>query len=157
MHIQFVVHCLCLLCSAGSTWCLGRSSEFLRTSSLRTSQYCRSCIPLSVCLWNDLGVRVFDGVGLAGLKSRVNASLLEWIALSLFVFQCFLFLFLPSVGRLCEVWVLIIKGCIHSLPALHCRQFKILMKIIINTQNKSPNVYRGKTAFGSSTWVAFCV
>ena len=39
----------------------------------RTSQYRRSFIPLSVSLWNDLVDPVFDGVGLAGFKSRSNA------------------------------------------------------------------------------------
>ena len=28
---------------------------------------------LSASLWNDLNVYVFDGVGLAGFKSRANA------------------------------------------------------------------------------------
>ena len=41
----------------------------------RTSQYCRTFIPLSVSLWNDLVDPVFDGVGLAGFKSRSNAFL----------------------------------------------------------------------------------
>ena len=40
----------------------------------RTFQY-RSFVPLSVSLWNDLTDPVFDGVGLAGFKSRVNAFL----------------------------------------------------------------------------------
>ena len=42
----------------------------------RTSQYRRNFVPLSVSLWNDLGCSVFDGVGLAGFKSRANAFLL---------------------------------------------------------------------------------
>ena len=42
----------------------------------RTSQYRRSFVPLSVSLWNDLSDPVFDGVGLAGFMSRVNAFLL---------------------------------------------------------------------------------
>ena len=42
----------------------------------RTSQYGRTFIPFSVSLWNDLANPVFDGVGLAGFKSRANASLL---------------------------------------------------------------------------------
>ena len=42
----------------------------------RTSQYHRTFIPLSVSLWNDLSDPVFDGVGLAGFKSRANAFLL---------------------------------------------------------------------------------
>ena len=42
----------------------------------RTSQYRRTFILLSVSLWNDLSNPVFDGVGLAGFKSRANAFLL---------------------------------------------------------------------------------
>ena len=42
----------------------------------RTSQYRRTFVPLSVSLWNDLTDPVFDGVGLAGFKSRANAFLL---------------------------------------------------------------------------------
>ena len=38
-----------------------------------TSQYCRTFVPLSVCLWKDLSDPVFDGMGLAGFKSRANA------------------------------------------------------------------------------------
>ena len=39
----------------------------------RTSQYSRTFIPLSVSHWNDLANPIFDGVGLAGFKSRANA------------------------------------------------------------------------------------
>ena len=42
----------------------------------RTSQYRRTFVPLSVSLWNDLSDPVFDGVGLAGFKSRANVFLL---------------------------------------------------------------------------------
>ena len=42
----------------------------------RTSQYRSSFISLSVSLWNDLASLVFDGVGLAGFKSRANDFLL---------------------------------------------------------------------------------
>ena len=42
----------------------------------RTSQYCQTFIPLSVSLWNDLSVSVFDRVELAGFKSSANAFLL---------------------------------------------------------------------------------
>ena len=48
-----------------------------------TSQYHRTFIPLSVSLLNDLANPVFDGVGLAGFKSRANAFLLAQAALSL--------------------------------------------------------------------------
>ena len=41
-----------------------------------TLQYSRTFIPFSVSLWNDLANPIFDGVGLAGFKSRANASLL---------------------------------------------------------------------------------
>ena len=40
--------------------------------SYRTSQYRLTFIPWSVSLWNDLSYPVFDGVGLAGFKSRAN-------------------------------------------------------------------------------------
>ena len=42
----------------------------------RTSQHRRTFILLSVSLWNDLVNPVFDGVALAGFKSRSNAFLL---------------------------------------------------------------------------------
>ena len=32
--------------------------------------------PFPVSLWNDLAIPIFDGVGLAGFKSRANAPLL---------------------------------------------------------------------------------
>ena len=42
----------------------------------RTSQYRRIFVPFSVSLRNELSDPVFDGVGLAGFKSRANAFLL---------------------------------------------------------------------------------
>ena len=45
-------------------------------SRCRTLQYSSTFIPFSVSLLNDLANHVFDGVGLAGFKSRANASLL---------------------------------------------------------------------------------
>ena len=45
-------------------------------SGCRTLQYSRTFIPFSVSLWNDLANPVFDGVRLAGFKSRATASLL---------------------------------------------------------------------------------
>ena len=42
----------------------------------KTSQYHRTFIPWPVSLWNDLSDPVFDGVGLAGFKSRANALIL---------------------------------------------------------------------------------
>ena len=44
--------------------------------SCRTSQYRWTFVPFSVSLWNDLSDPVFDGVGLAGFKSRANTFLL---------------------------------------------------------------------------------
>ena len=49
----------------------------------RTLQHSRTFIPFSVSLWNDLANLVFDAVGLAGFKSRANASLLAEAAQSL--------------------------------------------------------------------------
>ena len=42
----------------------------------KTLQYSRTFIPFQVSLWNDPANPVFDGVRLAGFKSRTNASLL---------------------------------------------------------------------------------
>ena len=42
----------------------------------RTLQYLRTFIPVSVSVWDDLADPVFDGVGLAGFKSRANVLLL---------------------------------------------------------------------------------
>ena len=42
----------------------------------RISQYLRSFVPLSVSRWHDLCDPVFDGVALAGFKSKANAFLL---------------------------------------------------------------------------------
>ena len=49
----------------------------------KTLQYSKTFIPFKVPLWNDLANPVFNGVGLAGFKSRANASLLALAALSL--------------------------------------------------------------------------
>ena len=39
------------------------------------SQYHRTFIPLSVCLWKDVADPVFVGVGLVGFKSRADSYL----------------------------------------------------------------------------------
>ena len=46
---------------------------FYAPPSSKTSLYRRTFILLSVSLWNDLGNPVFDGVGLAGFKSKATA------------------------------------------------------------------------------------
>ena len=70
----------------------------------RTSQYRRTFILLKVSLWNDLVDPVFDGVRLAGFKSGSNAFLL--VALSIFVFNYFPFLFFSSIGWSCRLDIL---------------------------------------------------
>ena len=45
----------------------------------RTSRFRKNFIPLSVYLWNELGDPVFDGVGLAGFKSKANFFLLAYL------------------------------------------------------------------------------
>ena len=42
----------------------------------RTSRYCRTFVPLSLSLWNDLADPVLDGVGLSGFTSRASAFFL---------------------------------------------------------------------------------
>ena len=65
--------------SAGYMQCSGLTSVYL----CATSQYHRTLVPLSVSLWNDLADPIFDGLGLAGFKSRANAFLLAYAAVSL--------------------------------------------------------------------------
>ena len=48
-------------------------------------------VPLSLSLWNYFNDPVFDGVGLAGFKSRANAFMLT---LLLFIFVSYYFIFL---------------------------------------------------------------
>ena len=68
----------------------------------RTSQYRRTFVPFSVSLWNNLSDPVFDGVGLAGFKSRANAFLLaqllaHFLSPTVFPFSSF-FLWVGVVG-----------------------------------------------------------
>ena len=81
----------------------------------RTSQYCRTFVPLSVSLWNNLSDPVFDGRRLAGFKSRATAFLLAQSALS---FCLLLFSFsLTCMGWLCGFDVFILIECPHSLSS----------------------------------------
>ena len=68
-------------------------SHSLAPPCCRTSQYHRTFVSLSVSLWNNLGDPVFDGVGLAGSKSRTNAFLLAKSALSFSLLMFYLFIF----------------------------------------------------------------
>ena len=68
----------------------------------RTSQNRRTFIPWSVSLWNDLSDPVFDGVRLAGFKSRANAFLLalllaHFLSPAVFPFSSF-FLWVGAAG-----------------------------------------------------------
>ena len=79
----------------------------------RSSQYSRTFIPLSVSLWNDLANPVFDGMGLAGLKSRASAFLLAYAVISLlYSSTLFPFLFFLSIGRYCGAGVFGLIECI---------------------------------------------
>ena len=70
-------------------------------------------------IWNDLANSVFDGVGLAGLKSRANASLLANVALSLLQSSTFFpFLFFLSIGWYCGAGVFGLIGCIPLSDSL---------------------------------------
>ena len=64
--------------------------------------------PVSISVY-DLGDSVFDGVGLAGFKSRANAFLLA--ARSIFASYCFPFLSFHSVGWYCWAGVFGLMGC----------------------------------------------
>ena len=101
----------------------------------RTSQYCRSFVPLSVFLWiNDLSDPVFDGVGLAGFKSRAKAFRLAWSALSflsptVLSFSSFHGLVVWGWG-LCNDRVFSFS-LPHSFPALHSGLQLIIILIVL--------------------------
>ena len=68
---------------------------------------CRTLVPLSVSLWNDPAAPVFDGVELAGFKSRANVFIgLSW-SIPTIVFYYF-FIFLLPVYRL-VLWGLVLR------------------------------------------------
>ena len=95
-------------------------------SRCRTSQYSKIFMPLSVSLWNDLSDPVFEGVRLAGFKSRANVffywpKLLASFFLSTFFPFSSFFLYGGIVGL--GVIGLIGWGVNRSLPAVHCGPF----------------------------------
>ena len=59
-------------------------------------QYHRTCVSLSVSLWNLLYDLVLDGAGFTGIKTRVNAFLLAKSSPSFCL--CYFFLFVTLVG-----------------------------------------------------------
>ena len=79
----------------------------------RTSQNHRIFIPLSMSLWNDLADPVFDGVGLAGFKTRANYF---FIGVSFTIHTIFFFYFsfflLSVFGWYCGAGVFGCIGCI---------------------------------------------
>ena len=98
------MHCLCRMCwlvLLVVLWLL--IGTRLRTLAVEHLSISEPLCP-SLCLFpNDLGHPVFDGVGLAGFKSRANAFPLTYSAFS---FRLLLFsFFLPSMGWLWGVGV----------------------------------------------------
>ena len=65
----------------------------------RASHYRRTFIPLSVSLWNDLADPVFDGVGLAALKSK-DIAFIFFLSCSISFCLRLFSLSLHSVNRL---------------------------------------------------------
>ena len=125
---------LTVCASAGYTRCSRGTSVHLCTVSLQNLAVQQDLGSLSVSLWNDLA----NSARLAGFKSRANASLLASAALSLlYSSTVFPFLFFLSIGWYCGA---VDSGLIgsedrdHSLSALHCRHFLIIIIIF----NRSP-------------------
>ena len=105
--------------SEGYMWCFGRTSVYVYAPPrCRTSQYCRTFIPLSVSLWNGLDDPMFDGVGLAGFKSRASAFLLAKLLSAFVSSTVFPFLFFLSIGWCCGAGVFGLIGCQPLSPGL---------------------------------------
>ena len=96
------MHCLCRTARVTRGALVAHRHSF-SPPRCRTSQYCRTFVPLSVSLWNDLSDPVFDCVGLAGFKSRPNFSC--WHDLRFLFCLLLFYLFLSSMGWLCGVGV----------------------------------------------------
>ena len=77
----------------------------------RTSWYRSTFISLSVSLWNDLADPLFDGVGLAGSQSRVDAFSLATDVSFFFIFYCCSFLSSISIGWYCGARAFGLKWC----------------------------------------------
>ena len=108
----------------------------------RITCWMRHFVPLSVSLWNDLSDPVFDGVELAGFKSRVNASCWHDLLFLWCLLLFYLLLLLPSMGWLCGVGVFGPIECSHSLLALHSGlQIIIIIIIIIIISSVSTDGY----------------
>ena len=98
-----------------STWAVCASPGYTRGALVaywfsyaphrcRTSQYGRTFLQFSVSLWNDLSDPVFDGVRLAGFKSRANSFFVGLAARSLFAFYCFSISLLSFYGLVLWSW-----------------------------------------------------
>ena len=94
----------------------------------RTSQYRSIFVRLSMSPWNALPDPIFDGVGLAGFKSRANA--LYWTKLIYTYYSLLLFLNFSSfcllvgiVGLWSSDWL----GVYHSLSAFTADLFLIII------------------------------
>ena len=106
----------------------------------------RISIPNWASLCNDLGDSMFDGVGLAGFKSKDNVSLLAWASLSLYVFYCFHVLFLPFMSWRCGVGVFWLIECMHPISD------SLAMPTFINDNN---NVFGVKNIYSVSLHLKF--
>ena len=88
----------------------------------RTSQYCRTFVLISVSLWNDLADPMFDGVGLAGFKSRANAFFIGLsCSIPTKVFYSFSLSLLHVYRLVLWGWGLRTDRVYITLSALHCR------------------------------------
>ena len=62
-------------------------------------------------MWNDLADHVFDGVGLAGFKSRAYVFYWHKLLYAFLTSTIFIFIFFMSIGWYCGAGVLGLIGC----------------------------------------------
>ena len=99
-------------------------------------------ILLSVSLWNDLADPVFNGMGLAGFKSRASVFLLSKAALSLLLYSTiYPFLFFRSVGWYCEAGFFGLIGCISL-------SLSLALPTSFNNSNNNNNINNNKMLGG---------
>ena len=126
--IRYTLSMVLNLCRMFQCWCYTQCFGFTdahrytyKPPRCRTWAVPQDCYYHLVSLLDNLADSVFDGVGLAGFKSKANIFLLAWASGSLFVFYCFPFFL--SVGLCCGPGVFRLIGCQSLSPGLQCKPF----------------------------------
>ena len=97
---------LCWMCKYGLPAFFLVSNRYTYcASSLQNLAVTHDLYSMTVSLWHDLDDPAFDGVGLAGFKSREKCIFIDLAARSTFISCCFPFLFFHFMGWRWDEWI----------------------------------------------------